>query len=96
MKKPPNIGLNYDIHILSTILPYCDAMLIDNECRSYLEENPLCDEIDYGTNIFSQNNKDEFIEYLDAIKNHVPQEHLEKVVEVYGKDWCKPYTELYS
>ena len=96
MKKPPNIGLNYDIHILSTILPYCDAMLIDNECRSYLEENPLCDEIDYGTNIFSQNNKDELIEYLDEIKNHVSQEHLEKVVEVYGEDWCKPYTELYS
>jgi hypothetical protein len=83
-KKPPNQGMANDITLLSLIIPYCDAMFIDNECRSYLTEMPLKTAINYGTRFFSQNNKDEFINYLDEIKFSASKEHLDKVKEVYG------------
>jgi len=83
-KKPPNQGMANDISLVSMFLPYCDAMFIDNECRGYLLEEPLFSELDFGTKLFSQNNKSEFIEYLDDIKSSASEEHLDKVKEVYG------------
>jgi len=94
--KPPNQGMANDIEIISVLLPYCDAMFIDNECQTYLKEKPLCDAINYRTQIFSQNVKDKFLNYLDKIELDAPKEYLNKVNEVYGKDWRKPYTTLYN
>ena len=94
-KKPPTKGFATDVEIVSTLLPYCDAMFIDNECAGYLAEEPLCNEIKYGTKIFSLNTKDEFLEYLDGIKTDAPKEHFDVVKEVYGVDWGKPFVELY-
>jgi len=73
-----------------------DAIFIDNECHTYLNERPLCDKINYGTNIFAPNNRDDFVEYLNNIEADMPKEHLEKVMEVYGSDWPKPYTTIFS
>jgi hypothetical protein len=95
-KKPPNQGMTNDIEIISTLLPYCDAMFIDNECHSYLKEKPLCDNINYGTKIFSQNNKEKFLEYLNDIEKNTPKKHFDKVCEVYGDKWKEPYTTLYK
>lgn len=94
-KKPPNQGMANDIKIISVLLPYCDVMSIDNECHAYLKEQPLRDAIAYGTAVFSQNTKDEFLNYLDEIELKAPKEHLDKVNEVYGKSWREPYTMLY-
>ena len=95
-KKPPNQGTTNDIEILSGVLPYCDAMFIDNECHSYLKEMPLCEAIDYKTAVFSQNSKDQFLEYLNGIEFKAPREHLQKLDEVYGKNWKEPYKMLYK
>ena len=95
-REPPNQGMANDIEIISVLLPYCDAMFIDNECHSYLNEISLSKAIDYGTRIFSLNNKEKFLGYLNEIETKAPKEHLEKVDEVYGKDWRKPYTTLYK
>lgn len=95
-KTPPDVGMDYDIKIISTLLPYCDAMFIDNKCHAYLKEKPLCDEINYGTIVFSQNSKEEFLEYLSELEKNASKEHLDKVYEVYGKDWQKPYKTLYQ
>ena len=94
-REPPNQGMINDIVIISVLLPYCDAMFIDKECHSYLKEKPLCYAIDYGTKIYSLNNKEEFLEYLSEIEMNVSKEHLDKLDEVYGKAWQKPYTTLY-
>jgi len=94
-KKPPNQGMVNDIEFISVLLPYCDAMFIDNECQAYLKEQPLCDVIDYGTAVFSQNTKGKFLNYLDEIELNAPMEHLDKVNEIYGKGWREPYTTLY-
>lgn len=95
-KKPPNQGMANDIEIISVLLPYCDAMFIDKECHSYLKEKPLCDSIDYGTKIFSLENKEEFLEYLNGIETKTSKEHLNKINEVYGERWKEPYTTLYK
>ena len=95
-KNPPEPGMANDIDIISVILPYCDAIFIDKKCHAYLKEKPLCDEVNYGTKIFSVNNKDKFLEYLDSIENSATKEHLFWVRQVYGDKWDKPYTELYA
>ncbi len=95
-KKPPGKGFKNDVDIVSTILPYCDAMFIDNEIRTFLSEGPVCDIIEHKTRIFSFSNREEFIGYLDDIKNAAPKEHFEKVKEVYGEDWGKPFLGMYS
>ena len=67
--KPPNQGMANDIEMISVLLPYCDAMFIDNECHTYLKEQPLRDAINYGTKVFSQNTKNEFLNYLDELSD---------------------------
>lgn len=95
-KKPPGQGMSNDISIISVILPYCDAVFIDKECHSYIREKPLCDEINYGTRIFSLSNKNEFLEYLDSIEKSASEDHIFWVRQAYGDDWGKPFTTLYS
>ncbi len=95
-KNPPNQGMYNDICMISGLLPYCDAMFIDNACYNYLNEGPLVDEIDYDTKVFSQNKKEEFLEYLDTIESDASKSHLDRVYEVYGKDWAKPFTEIFK
>jgi hypothetical protein len=95
MKRPPSRGMSNDIETISTLLPYCDAMFIDDECRGYLNEEPLRSELSYGTRLFSQNNKDAFIDYLEGTKASITDEQLNYVRCVYGDDWLRPYTSLY-
>ncbi|MDD5556864.1 MAG: hypothetical protein PHN82_06400 [bacterium] len=96
MRKPPNQGMNNDIGVISVLLPYCDAMFIDNQCCSLLKERPLCERIAYNTDIFCQNAKDDFISYLDRIEKSASLGHFTKVKEVYGDNWPKPYHALYE
>ena len=35
-KEPPNEGITQDIKTVAHLLPYCNAMFMDNECRSLL------------------------------------------------------------
>jgi len=95
-KKPPGRGFLNDVKIISTLLPYCDAMFIDNECRNLLSEKPLCDDINYGTKVFSLSNKKEFLKYLDEIRQSASEEHMKAVEEVYGSNWAKPYWGIFK
>jgi hypothetical protein len=95
-KELPSEGTITDVEMISTLLPYCDAMFIDKQCHSLLSEAPLCDEVDFETRLFSLNNKDEFLDYLEGIEHQVSQDHFEKVKEVYGEDWLIPNTSLFA
>jgi len=95
-KKSPGRGFLNDVKMISTLLPYCDAMFTDNECRSFLLEKPLCEEIDYGTKVYSLSNKEEFLKYLEEIRQSASEEHIKAVNEVYGTDWAKPYWEIFK
>jgi hypothetical protein len=93
--KPLNRGMVNDIDMISTLLPYCDAMFIDKECHNYLLEKPLREAINYDTKIFSLLNKNDFIEYLNNVELSASEEHIKKVEEVYGKECRKPYADIF-
>jgi hypothetical protein len=94
--RPPNRGMINDVHVVSALLPYCDAMFLDNEMAALLNEEPLRTRLDWGTRIFSRNTRDQFLEYLDELRAAVPDEHVALVETVYGADWDTPYTTMYE
>jgi len=95
-KKPPTRGMVTDIEILSTLLPYCDAMLVDRECAGYLREEPVRSRLGFPTRVFSMADKNQLLDYLDDIHDRIPEDHLRVVEEVYGSDWPEPFTAMYE
>ena len=73
-----------DVRVISTLLPYVDAMFVDRECHVLLSENPIPERLDYDTRLFSHRNKEEFIAYLDEIEALATAEHIALIQEVYG------------
>ena len=94
-KKPPTRGFSTDVSVISSLLPYCDAIFVDNDCRNILSENPLRDRINYGTAVFSMSNKDEFLKYLAESRKEATADHMSAVREVYGQNCGIPYTGIY-
>ena len=92
-KNLPNQGTAADFEMISLLLPYCDALFIDNECHGYLNEAPLKDEIRYGAKVFSLNTREAFLAYLDEVETNAPEAVLKAMQEVYL--WKEPYTTLY-
>ena len=95
-RRPPGSGTMTDVQLISTVLPYCDAIFVDNEFARYLAEKDVRDRLGYDTKVFSSRSGKEFLSYLDEIENETPLSHIEKVNELYGIDWPKPYLSLYS
>lgn len=96
MKKPPNEGMMTDLTAISTLMPYCDAMLVDKEFASLLAENPLVEELNYGTKVFSTSSRQALLDYLAELEAQISPEHRRLVGEVYGPDWPTPFTTLYT
>lgn len=94
-RRIPSGSFFNDVTTISTLMPYCDAMFIDNECAALLKEEPLKTKIDYKAEIFSMATKEKFLEYLKSIKDSASQEYIDKIKEVYGETWLQPYTTLY-
>ncbi|MDB2414229.1 hypothetical protein N9W34_00480 [Rickettsiales bacterium] len=76
--------MSNDIKMISTYMPYCDAMFIDKECASLLSEKPLCDDLQPKAKIFSLREKDDFISYLDSLISQASQDVISKANEIYG------------
>lgn len=90
-KATPNKGTFADVNAISSLLPYCDAIFIDNAMAALLAEHPIAEEVArYGTRIFSPNTKDEFLAYLDEIEATASAEHLALVDDAYGETWLEP------
>ena len=81
--KPPNQGMYNDIELVSVLLPYCDAMFLDNGCAEYLAQNPLNQNL-YRSSIYCQNSMTGFFEYLHKLESNCAPNHLQAVKEVYG------------
>jgi hypothetical protein len=95
-KRPPNQGTNNDVNMLSTLLPYCDAMFVDNECRALWQNIPRNYKLPYPCALFSPNIGDEFLQYLNKIRDSAPAEHLKIVSEIYGPDPLRPPQSIYG
>jgi hypothetical protein len=85
-----------DINIISTLLPYCDAMFVDNKCRALLRDIPRGYALPYGCKVFSPNTGAEFIQYPTEIRDSVTPDHLKLIEEVYGPDPMKPQSGIYG
>lgn len=89
-KEIPNQGTATDINIVSTLLPYCDAMFVDNPCRALLRDIPKEYALPYTCKVFSLKTGADFVRYLTEIRDSVTQDHLKLIEEVYGPDPMKP------
>ena len=84
--KLPDEGTNTDIETVAHLLPYCDAMLMDNVCRSLLLNVPMELRPAEAAKVFSPNVKEKFLAYLQSIQDGVTAEHIAALREVYGDD----------
>jgi hypothetical protein len=95
-KRQPSRGMSNDIQIVSSLMPYCDAMFVDNECRIMIESIPKRHALGFATRIFSQDTRDVFLEFLRAIESSADAAHLEEVRSVYGDNWPRPFHAMYD
>lgn len=89
-KKVPDEGMATDIRVVSTLLPYCDAMFVDNVCRSLLNEIPQTHKQPYKCRVFSSKTSSDFLQYLIEIRNSTTPKHLRLLEEVYGSKVFEP------
>jgi len=85
-KAPPDEGTTTDIETVAHLLPYCDAMFMDDGCRSLLLEVPKNLRPPETPKVFSTNIKAQFLDYLRLIRDSITAEHVAAIREVYGDD----------
>jgi hypothetical protein len=90
----PNQGMVNDITVISDLLPYCDAMFLDNSARALLLDIPSNRKPPYSGEVFSPNVRDDFLAYLEDLITGTSEEHRTMVREVYGEGYTKPYHEI--
>jgi hypothetical protein len=74
-----------DIHIVSSILPYCDAIFIDKKLHALFEDykNYFEDYPDYKDKLFSLRNKEFFLNYLTGLEENVSTFDKELFTAIY-------------
>jgi hypothetical protein len=92
-KEPPNQGMANDIRVL-TLLPYCDAMFVDNGCRALWEKVPRSYRMIYRAKIFSPKTREEFLAYLHRIEEDADPGVIASAREVYGEP--EPFRTIYA
>jgi hypothetical protein len=83
-REPPNEGMTTDIDNVAHLLPYCDAMFLDKECRALMLNVPMRVRPDDAKRLYSMQVKEEFLAFLREIRDRIPAEHVQAIREVYG------------
>jgi hypothetical protein len=87
-KKVPGGGTAHDVRAISSYLPYCDAMFVDDHCAGLLRDEPIATRLrPWGARVFSNRTRDAFLEHLSKMEAAVPADHVALVQEVYGDSW---------
>jgi transcription elongation factor Elf1 len=95
-KRPPNRGTATDVNIVASLMPYCDAMFIDNTSASLLNDVPREFELPYPCKVFSPRTGQEFLTYLRGLREAMTAEHRALVESLYGRDWDQPNRSLFA
>jgi hypothetical protein len=95
-KKPPDEGMATDINVVSALLPYCDAMFVDNICRSLLNDIPRSHALPYSCAVFSSRTSGDFLRYLSDIRKSATQQHTDLLKRVYGPRVTEPPKSIYG
>jgi hypothetical protein len=85
MKRPHSSALS-DINRLSTLLPYCDAVLIENHFAAALtERNMLLPPEARRCKVFAVRQLDDFVRYLDTLYSRCPATRIARARYFYGR-----------
>jgi transcription elongation factor Elf1 len=84
-KRRPSRGMMNDIKAISLYGPYVDAMFLDNECASLLEEKAVMREVKLKARIFCLRRSAAFLAYLRELIDSTPQEVIDAARELYGE-----------
>lgn len=63
--------------------PYCDAFVMDQAMAALVADPRIALEERYGVRVFSLNNWDEFLAWLDALESDMSEEHRAGLVSAY-------------
>jgi hypothetical protein len=76
-------GFFYDVKHISIYAPYCDAFLMDNPMAEIVSRGTVALTGRYGVQVFSRNNWDDFIGWLQALESEMSGEHKEALGVAY-------------
>lgn len=76
-------GFFYDVRHIATYAPYCDAFVMDTAMADLVHDRRIDLERRYGTLVFSLNNWDGLISWLDTLISGMTQEHREGLLDAY-------------
>jgi hypothetical protein len=84
--RSPDIGAGIlnDFSAVATYAPFVDAMFIDKECASLLQQGRLRSELSYKARIFSMSNKEEFLDYLEELGDSAADDVRQLANDLYG------------
>jgi hypothetical protein len=83
-KRYPSRGLMNDIKAISMYGPYVDAMFLDNECASLMEEKAFKMGVKIKAKVFCLKRSADFLAYLQEVIDSAPQDVIEAAQELYG------------
>lgn len=94
-KRIPSGGTFTDVQMIASLLPCSDAMFLDKEMASLLDEEPLRSEVaEQGVTILSLRDRGAALDYLRGLESGVTPEHVEIVKGVYGEQCLEPWMGL--
>lgn len=76
-------GLFHDVWHAATYAPYCDAYVTDRAMAELMRHPKVHLERDYGCQVFSLSNWDQFLVWLEDIEKSVTTEHLQALNAAY-------------
>lgn len=78
-------GFYYDVKHISIYAPYCDAFLMDNPMAEIVGRDTVTLTERYGVQVYSRNNWDDFIAWLEALKSGMTNEHKDALRVAYPR-----------
>lgn len=93
-QQRPNRGMMTDVGVVSSVLPYCDAVLVDNEVRVLLELGPVRERLGFDMRVFSMRTIGDLLDYLDEVERQAPGHMIETAVGLYGEP--KAYLSIFG
>lgn len=95
-KRDPSPGFSKDVETIETLLPYCDAMFLDNEMADLLNDRRVQEKLSGIAFAVSSKTGRVFMQYLESIEKDADPEFLRTVLDVYGPSWPEPYDSMYT
>ena len=78
-------GVFYDVKHIATYAPYVDAFVMDQPMAGLVSRPTVELESRFGTKVFSLNNWDAFMAWLDSLEADMTQEHRDALAIVYPR-----------